>query len=85
MYITQNKHKNTKSQRAITQKQKSTLIVRDTSSRSDIHSIKFYEDILNGYRVMGRTRFFLEKISKEHNLETKKGGTILLARHTLFT
>ena len=42
--------------------------------------IKFHEDIPNGYRVIGRTIIFREKIlSKRHNSETKMERTIILA------
>ena len=40
--------------------------------------IKLHEDIPNGYRVMACTRMFEKNKSKGHNLETKKGGTIIL-------
>ena len=42
--------------------------------------IKLHEDIPNGYRVMVCTRIFGKNQSKGHNLETKKGRTIILVR-----
>ena len=47
--------------------------------------IKFYEDIPNSYRVMGRTRTFAKRWGKikGYNLKSKYEGTIVFAHNTL--
>ena len=45
--------------------------------------IKLHEDIPNGYWVMAHTRMFGKYSSKGHNLETKKGKTMIHVRDTL--
>ena len=56
---------------------------RGNNHRHDLINIpiKLHEDIFNGYRVMSRTIIPKKKVTKGHNLETKKGGTILCTPH----
>ena len=48
-----------------------TVLFLCTSSDCGLYFYKFHENILNGFRVMARTRFFIRKISKGHNSVTK--------------
>ena len=74
MYITKISIKRqSKAYNSETKKRKAVIIVWDTSFLPDIHIYKCYR------RNHRRLR---KKLSEGHYLETKKGGTLILARHT---